>query len=521
MNEKKLIESLNPNEIKILPYIEENIDKICEKSDLDKVSVLRALEYLGDKNIVKVSQKKKKIIELGINGALYRKKQLPERRLLNTLGEKRILSLDNLKGCDLSDEELKASIGVLKRKNIIDLKNKKIILKTGGISKKFPEEIFLESLPLNYELLSEKQIEILKSLGNRKDITRIKEEKTIEIEVTKLGKEIIGLKIKSNLIEQVTPELLKKDSLWKGKKFRRYNLTAKVPEIYGGKRHFVNQATDYGRKIWTDMGFQEMTGDMIQSSFWNFDALFTAQDHPVREMQDTFFVAPSKNFEKIFSKTYLVRGTPLGVKKGELPKKEIVNAIKESHEKGVNGSKGWKYKWNEEEAKKLVLRTHTTCLSAKTLAKLKKENLPAKFFALGKCFRNETVDWSHGFEFNQTEGIVIDPNANFRHLLGYLKQFFKKMGFEKVRFRPAYFPYTEPSVEIDAFHPGKKIWLELGGAGIFRPEVVIPLLGENIPVLAWGPGFDRILMDYYKIKDLRELYKNNLTQLRKMKSWIR
>ena len=497
MDIKKLIESLSPNEIKIFPHIEENISKICEKSGLNKVSVLRALEYLKNKNIVKISQKKEKIIELGINGALYKTKHLPERRLLNILKEKRVLSLEKLKVPGLSDEELKASIGVLKRKNIIDLKNKKIILKTGGISKKFPEEIFLESLPLNFESLSEKQIEILKSLGNRKDITRIKEEKTIEIEVTKLGKEIIGLKIKSNLIEQVTPELLKKDSLWKGKKFRRYNLTAKVPKIYGGKRHFVNQAVDYGRKIWTDMGFQEMTGDIIQNSFWNFDALFTAQDHPVREMQDTFFID----------------------KKQELENNNIVKAVKESHEGSIKGlkSKGWEYSWDKEEAKKLVLRTHTTCLSAQTLAELKKENLPAKFFALGKCFRNETVDWNHGFEFNQTEGIVIDPNANFRHLLGYLKQFFKKMGFEKVRFRPAYFPYTEPSVEIDVFHPGKKVWLELGGAGIFRPEVVIPLLGENIPVLAWGPGFDRILMDYYEIKDLRELYKNNLTQLRKMK----
>ena len=216
-------------------------------------------------------------------------------------------------------------------------------------------------------------------------------------------------------------------------------------------------------------------------------------------MQDTFFIN----------------------KKIELPDKKIVKAIKESHEKGVAGSKGWNYSWNEEEAKKVVLRTHTTCLSSQTLSKLKNEDLPAKFFAIGKCFRNETVDWSHGFEFNQTEGIVVDSNANFRHLLGYLKQFFKKMGFEKIRFRPAYFPYTEPSVEIDAFHPEKKVWLELGGAGIFRPEVTIPLLGKHIPVLAWGPGFDRILMDYYKIKDLRELYKNNLTKLRKMKFWIK
>ena len=116
---------------------------------------------------------------------------------------------------------------------------------------------------------------------------------------------------------------------------------------------------------------------------------------------------------------------------------------------------------------------------------------------------------------------MIDKDVNFRHLLGYLKQFYKKMGFKKIKFTPAYFPYTEPSVEINAWHPEKKIWLELGGAGIFRPEITIPLTGENIPVLAWGLGYDRIITDYYKIKDLREMYKNNITQLRKMKFWIK
>jgi phenylalanyl-tRNA synthetase alpha chain len=301
------------------------------------------------------------------------------------------------------------------------------------------------------------------------------------------------------MIEQLTSDIIKKESNWKGKVFRRYDVTSPVPEIYGGKRHFVNQAVDYGRKIWTEMGFKEMSGDLIQSSFWNFDALFTAQDHPVREMQDTFFIN----------------------KKSELPDKKIVSKVKESHEKGIPGSKGWNYVWNEEEAKRLVLRTHTTCLSSQTLSKLKKEELPAKFFALGTTFRNETVDWSHGFEFLQTEGIVVDKNANFRHLLGYLKEFFRKMGFEKIRLRPSYFPYTEPSVEIDVFHPEKKIWFELGGAGIFRPEVTIPLLGENIPVLAWGPRFSRMFMDYYRIKDLRDVYKNDLTQLRKMRFWVK
>jgi phenylalanyl-tRNA synthetase alpha chain len=204
-----------------------------------------------------------------------------------------------------------------------------------------------------------------------------------------------------------------------------------------------------------------------------------------------------------------------------LPDKKVVDAVKKAHETGVSGSVGWKYNWNPEEAKKNVMRTHTTVLSALTLANLKKTDLPAKFFSVGRCYRNEAVDWSHLFEFNQTEGIVIDPDANFRHLLGYLKQFFSKMGFPKARFRPAYFPYTEPSVEIDVYHPVHKQWIELGGAGMFRPELTVPLLGEDIPVLAWGPGFDRIIMDYFGLKDLRDLYKNDLKQIREMKSWMR
>jgi phenylalanyl-tRNA synthetase alpha chain len=204
--------------------------------------------------------------------------------------------------------------------------------------------------------------------------------------------------------------------------------------------------------------------------------------------------------------TFFVKG------KDKLP--SIVSKVKKEHEKS------WKYRWSSEEAKKLVLRTHTTVLSARTIAALKKKDLPAKFFAIGRNYRNEALDWSHLFEFNQTEGIVVDPNANFKHLLGYLKEFFGKMGYEKVRFRPAYFGYTEPSVEIDVYVPERDTWIELGGAGIFRPEVVKPLLGMDIPVLAWGSGLDRILMNYYKLKDIRDLYANDLKQIKEMKSFM-
>jgi phenylalanyl-tRNA synthetase alpha chain len=503
MNTQKLIESLSPNEKKIIPYLGDKISEICKKSNLDQTSVIRSLEYLQNKGIIKIFYIKNKIVELNVNGALYLKKGLPERRLLHLLIEKHIISLKEAQEeSKLSDDEFKASLGALKRKALIELKNEKIILNANKeeISKKTLEEQFLEILPTDYESLPLEYQLALKNLLSRKNIIQIKEDKKINLEITPLGKEIIKSKLNSQeLIEQITPNILKKESNWKNKRFRRYDVTSSVPEITGGKRHFVNQSIDYARKVWTEMGFQEMNGNLIQSSFWNFDALFTAQDHPVREMQDTFFLK----------------------KLSELPDKKIVEKVKKSHEKGVAGSKGWQYEWSEEEAKKTVLRTHTTCLSAHTLANLKKEDIPAKFFSIGKCFRNETLDWKHSFEFNQTEGIVVDENTNFRNLLGYLKQFAEKMGFKKVRFRPSYFPYTEPSVEGEVWNEEKKQWVEVFAAGIFRPEVTEPLLGKPIPVLAWGPGFDRMIMNIFEIKDIRDLYKNNISQLRKMKFLIK
>ncbi|NMB66688.1 phenylalanine--tRNA ligase subunit alpha [Candidatus Woesearchaeota archaeon] len=502
---EKIIESLNTNEKKVLDNIkEERIENIVKKTNLDKTSVLRALEYLENKKIVILEHLKIKIVDLGINGLIYKKKGLPERRLSEKILEKKILNLNEInKELDLSEEEIKASIGALKNKALIEIKNGKLILNANGeeIIKKTLEEKFLEELPLNLSDLTPEQKYALKILEKRKNIITIKEEDNIKIKLTKLGEEVE--KEKSNfkeLIENITPNLLGKESNWRGKKFRRYDVTSKLPEIYGGKSHFVNQAIEYAKKVWIDLGFKEMEGNIIESSFWVFDALFTPQDHPAREMQDTFFI----------------RG-----KTGELPEKRIVEAVKKSHEQGIEGSKGWNYQWKEDESKKLVLRTHTTAVSSYMLSKIKKEDIPCKYFALGKCFRNETADWSHGFEFNQTEGIVIAEGLTFRNLLGYLKEFFKKMGFEKIRFIPSYYPYTEPSVQIDVFNKDKKQWFELGGAGIFRPEVVIPLLGENITVLAWGPGFDRMIMDYYEIKDLRELYKNNINQLRKTKFWMK
>lgn len=494
---EEIIERLSPLEQKIIPHLNLPISEIEKKSGLDSTSVLRALKFLERKGLVSIKSSGKTLVDLGVNGIYYKKNHLPERKVLLTLEKKNHLSLDEAKKLSkLSENEFKVSLGVLKNKALIELNNGKISLKASKeeIVKKSLEEQFLDILPVEKNSLSPEQMFAFDNLRKRKDIINIYEENSLSFELTKLGKEIAGKNISSNLIEEVTTEIIKKTD--KNIKFRKYDIQAPVPRITAGRRHFINKSIDEGKKIWTDLGFKEMSGSKAVTSFWNFDALFTPQDHPVREMQDTFFI---KDVE------------------GSLPKKEIVDKVKKSHEIGVGGSKGWKYEWNENNAKKVVLRTHTTCLSAKTLSSLKESDVPSKFFAIGKCFRNETVDWSHGFEFNQSEGIVVDPNANFSHLLGYLKEFYKKMGFEKIRFRPSFFPYTEPSLEIYAFHPEKKIWLEIGGAGIFRPEVTIPLLGKAVPVLAWGPGFDRVMMMAHGIQDLRELYKNDIKDLREKK----
>jgi phenylalanyl-tRNA synthetase alpha chain len=490
----KLIESLSAIERTIIPYLTKSIDEIIEKSGLDKTTVLRALGFLESKGFLKLDQKITKIIDLAVNGVHYKKNHLPERKLLIKIEENNNRTLEEIREISkLSENEFRAALGVLKKKALINLDNGKIKLAASKeeCRKVFPEESLISKLPIELAKLTDEEKLAFESLKNRKEIIEIIEDKIVSFKLTESGKEIAGKKIDSDLIEEVTPELIKEGV--KNKKFRRYDFNIKMPSIYGGKKHFVNQSIEQGKKIWLELGFKEMTGDYTVNGFWNFDALFTAQDHPVREMQDTFFIKDVV---------------------GKLPSEKLISAVKKAHEGGVDASKGWGSKWTENESKKVMLRTHTTCLSSKKLAALNKSDLPAKFFSVNKVFRNETLDWKHGFEFNQAEGIVIDPNANFRHLIGYLKEFASKMGYNKIRIQPSYFPYTEPSLEGSIWNEERKEWVEVLAAGIFRPEVTIPLLGTALPVLAWGPGFDRLMTEAHKIKDLRELYKNDIDYLR-------
>lgn len=508
METKKIAQSLDSFERKVIPLVKENtsLSELVEKSKLKDIEVMRALQWLSNKKLVEIKKESESVVVLASNGKKYLKEGMPEKRFIKSI-EKKELKRDEIKKvANLDDSELNVSVGLLKKIGAINIKEGMVIEVTSQgknfISKKTLEEQFLEKLgagKIIVDRLKPEEKLALENLKKRKELVEVAVEKMITASITDLGIKVAKEKME-DLVDSLKSTMLK-DGSWKGKAFRRYDVSINVPAVHGGKRHFVAQSIEYAKKIWTDLGFKEMEGPMLNTSFWNFDALFTAQDHPVRDMQDTFFIKD-----------------PI---KGKLPDKKIVESVKKAHENGVCSSKGWRYKWDAEEAMKNVLRTHTTVLSSKTIAQLSEKDLPAKFFAVGRCFRNETVDWSHLFEFNQTEGIVVDPDGNFRNLLGYLKEFFTKMGYPKARFRPAHFPYTEPSVEIDVFHPEKKTWVELGGAGMFRPEVVYPLFGKDVKVLAWGPGFDRIMTEFYAIKDLRELYSNDIDQIRTMKFWNR
>jgi len=199
----------------------------------------------------------------------------------------------------------------------------------------------------------------------------------------------------------------------------------------------------------------------------------------------------------------------------------MVQRVKETHENGwTTGSTGWQYKWDPEMAARNCLRTHTTSLSVNAIAKLSEDDLPAKFFSVGRVFRNETIDWNHLAEFYQTDGIVVGEGVTFADMQGYLKAYLEGLGIKRFRFRPAYFPYTEMSMEAEVWIESRGTWMELFGAGMFRPEVVKPLLGKDVPVLAWGPGFERLVMESYGIERIGELYRNDLGLLRKAKLWM-
>lgn len=336
----------------------------------------------------------------------------------------------------------------------------------------------------------------LEKLHKGKDISQ--NELRILLSRNLVQKERLALKkamaLAGKEIPNLTPELIK-TGMWRKVRLRPYDVTVPGEKIHPGKRQPYNRFLLQVRQKLVELGFKEMSGPMIETEFWNFDALYQAQDHPSRDWAQTYTLKYPKQ--------------------GDLPDKKTVNQVKAAHENGwKTGSTGWGYKWDPAKASNLMPRAHGTACSARQLAT--GVEIPGKYFAIKRCFRPDVIDATHGVEFNQCEGIIIGESMTFNEMLGMLKLFAVEIaGAEKVKFFPDYYPFTEPSAQLSARHP-EMGWIEFAGAGIFRPELTEPL-GVKQPVLAWGLGIDRLAMFKLGIKDIREIFSHNLDWLRKQK----
>jgi phenylalanyl-tRNA synthetase alpha chain len=504
MDDKGILEGLSESEKKVLLIIKKNtsFSSIVEKSSLEEIVVMRSLQWLSNKKLISLVKEEKNEYSLGGNGLYYSKNGLPEHIFLKELSKHKELGFSNLAKI-ISKEEINACTGILKKEGFIDIEKKDELffsITSKGkdkLKKGFDEEKLLKKMPLFEKNLSSSEKNIIKDLLKRKNILILNKKTDWFASITKLGEKIIKFNdFNIKFEEKVTSSMIKSG---KSFNFKKYDVTASVPRVDIGRKHFVNEAKKYIKNIWLELGFEEMSGNQIQPAFWNLDALFVPQDHPAREMQDTFYVEGSVKINDY-----------------------LFNKVKKVHEDGGDtGSLGWGGSFSRDISEELMLRTHTTVLSAIKFSELKREDLPKKFFVVDKNFRNEALDWKHLFEFHQVEGIVVDPDGNLPKLKGYLKEFFAKMGFSDVRIRPAHFPYTEPSAEVEAFNPVKKEWVEMGGAGIIRPEVSKTLLGFECPILAWGLGMERIIMNYFNISDIRDIYRNDIDYLKRSKIFIK
>ena len=492
---------LRENEQKTLLALEKlkgkaPVAQIVEVSGLAHAAVMRGVLSLTENKLIVTQEQKQTLVSLTEEGGYHAKNGLPERRLLNSLanlvGEAPVNSV--VEDAGLEKKFVSVALGWLNRKRWATIKQGKLkSLKTApiGDDEKILQ-LLTEKSPLIVEELSpelQKNISVLK--GRR--LVEIEEKTLRALELTDAGYSLVkkGITVQKE-VSQLTPELIQTGN-WRNVKLRRFDVTAPGPVSYPGKIHPVQQIIQQVKEIFLEMGFTEIRGDMVETAFWNFDALFQPQDHPARDMVDTFYLANPKQ--------------------GKLPKKAVVDAVAKTHENGwTTGSRGWEYKWSPDEAKKLVLRTHTTATTIRYLTKHKEP--PVKVFSVDRVYRNEKLDYKHLAEFHQIEGIIMDRKVTLRDLMGTLKEFYQKLGLEKVQFWPSYFPYTEPSLQSTVYIPELKNWVELCGMGIFRPEVLAPL-GVKHPVLAWGGGLERLILLKLALEDIRLLYKNDLGWIRR------
>jgi phenylalanyl-tRNA synthetase alpha chain len=478
-----------------------DIEKLASITNLSLDNVRRGIEWLKYKGMLSVSAHKDSIVQLiserSNDGHPSDKPHvsdnltLPERRIVNAIKSKHQKNIkigELAKLCSMSNIEF--SVGIQNALRNGWLSKVADTLKITDNSEKLSlEEALLEKISslkkIKLSELSDKEIHGITVLKKRPGYLKETIEKTFDISLTNEGR-----KVASNIkndgeegIGAITSEIMSTGK-WKNEKFTEIDVTSPVRSYAMGKTHPLTEIINEIREIFVSMGFSEIEGSTIQSCFWNFDVLFTPQDHPARDMQDTFYLS-------------------------DLTDEEIDPVIsnKVSHFHKTE----WSYEWDIEKSKQTVLRTHTTPVTIKYLSESKLNS--GRIFSIGRVFRNEKMSYKHLMEFHQIEGIVIGETVNLRDLMGLQKQFYSKLGLEKVKFWPTYFPYTEPSLQSMVYIDKLGKWVELFGMGMFRPEVT-QSVGILNNILAWGGGLERIAMIRYGLDDVRELYDNKLSWLR-------
>lgn len=511
---------------------------LSERLRLDQSPVVAACTALQQQGYLIVEEREFEEFSLGKEAEAYLASPLPERRIIEALrkagGRSRITELPGSTG--LTSAQIGQSLRLLALRGWADKQGDELVLRGDADTGPQADERLLQALaagPATQDSLRQTGIDVaaaVELLKPRRGFVNIKQRTARSVLLSDAGRKLLAGGVSGRRsVTQLTPELLA-DGGWRDVDIQPYDVTLAAKHIYPGKEHPFQRIMDKVRRVFLEMGFVEIVSPWVESSFWDFDALFQPQDHPARDMQDTFYVARPEV--------------------SRLPDEALVERVRAAHENGGDtGSTGWGYRWRRDLAAKPVLRTHTTAATIRALAahaaQVGREQPanstastdaaasaggcwrshvptfqpshsacpPGKYFVIGPVFRRETVDYKHLPVFHQVDGIIVDPHASLCTLLGTLKAFYHKMGFADVHINPSFYPYTEPSAEVQVYYEKKGDWVEMGGSGIFRPEVTRPL-GITDRVLAWGLGLERLAMMVHDLPAIGDLYFPTMPWLR-------
>ena len=503
------VKNFHPLEVKLLRHVESGEDITAERivNELDyKIGQCnQAFSWLSAKGCLTETGRKTIVTyELTELGQAQANEGTPAQRIFDLLKGGEPLSLPEIAeklGLEKSDigsaygSLSKAGTCAMNAENKAYVKNDQLpadVTETAELLKKGLEG------PIDEATMSEREKALMGRISKKRGAAgspyKMNEREEVTYRMTDAGEEAKQALLKANItgeeIGVLTPQIIASGS-WKTASFRPYGLDAPVQRLIPGRHNPYANYIQWVKDKLISLGFEEFDGPLVENEFWNGDALFMPQFHSARDIHDVYYVKEPRHCKQI--------------------EEPWLSNVAATHENGGNtGSRGWQYKFDHKFTRRQILRSQGTVLSAHQLTKAK---VPGKYFGIVRCFRFDEVDAKHGADFYQTEGIVIGKEANLKDLLGLLKMFAVEVaGATDFKYVPGYFPFTEPSIEIHIKHPVLG-WFEMGGSGIFRPEVT-KSLGIDEPVLAWGLGIDRMAMMHLGINDIRDLFSPNIDSVR-------